>query len=123
MPLVLTYYAKIDEYKRLIMKLLLYFLAFCIWIILAFTITHTCTLHTHTQPVDSSPSPIQNPQQEAYQTRMASSLATNQSAASSLNDQLKRSSLGGSGGGDGGSSDSGSASYQPHHQRLVHRYT
>ncbi len=54
--------------------------------------------------------------------RMASSLATNQSAASSLKDQLKRSSLGGSGGGDGGSSDSASVSCQPHHQRLVHRY-
>ena len=52
--------------------------------------------------------------------RMASSLSTNQSAASSLKDQLKRSSTGGGGGGGGGSesTDGASASYQPHHQRL-----
>ena len=53
--------------------------------------------------------------------RMASSLSTNQSAASSLKDQLKRSSTGGAGGGGGGageSSDGAGASYQPHHQRL-----
>ena len=75
--------------------------------------------HTHTQPVGSSPSPIHNPRQEAYQMRMASSLSTNQSAASSLKDQLKRSSTGGGGGGGGSeSSDGARASYQPHHQRL-----
>ena len=50
--------------------------------------------HSHTQPVGSGPSPIHNPRQEAYQMRMASSLTTNQSAASSLKDQLKRSSFG-----------------------------
>ena len=77
--------------------------------------------HTHAQPVGSSPSPIHNPRQEAYQMRMASSLLTNQSTVSSLKDQLKRSSTGGGGGGGGGgseSSDGARASYQPHHQRL-----
>ena len=92
--------------------------------------THTFT-HFHFQPAGSSPSPIHNPRQEAYQMRMASSsLATNQSAASNLKDQLKRSSLGGGGGqgggggeggGGGGSSDGAGSSYQPHHQRLATR--
>ena len=45
--------------------------------------------------------------------RMASSRATNQSAASSLKDQLKK------GGGGGGSGVGASASYKPHHQRLA----
>ena len=81
----------------------------------AHTHTHTKT-HKHTQPVGSSPSLIHNPRQEAYQMRMASSLATNQSAASSLKDQLKKS-MGGGGG--SGSSDGASASYKPHHQRLA----
>ena len=46
--------------------------------------------------------------------RMSSSLATNQSAASNLKDQLKRSSLG------GGSNDDTSGSNQPLHQRSFH---
>ena len=45
--------------------------------------------------------------------RMTSSLATNQSTATSLKDQLKK------GGGRGGSDDGTSASYKPHHQRLA----
>ena len=43
------------------------------------------------QPIGSSPSPVHNPRQEAYQMRMAStsSLVSNQTAASSLKQQLK----------------------------------
>ena len=45
--------------------------------------------------------------------RVASSLVTNQSAANSLKDQLKK------GRGGGGSGDGASGSYKPHHQRLA----
>ena len=51
--------------------------------------------HIHTpssQAISSTPSPIHNPRQEAYQMRMSatSSLASNQSAATSLKEQLKK---------------------------------
>ena len=52
------------------------------------------------QPLGSSPSPVQNARQEAYQMRQMSSLAANRTAAADLKEWLRE--RGGGGGGGGG---------------------
>ena len=73
--------------------------------------------HIHTpssQAISSTPSPIHNPRQEAYQMRMSatSSLASNQSAATNLKEQLKK-------GPSDKATESSGDSAQPHHQRYI----
>ena len=53
------------------------------------------------QPLGSSPSPVQNARQEAYQMRQMSSLAANRTATADLKEWLREGGAGGGGGGGG----------------------
>ena len=61
------------------------------------------------QPLGSSPSPVQNARQEAYQMRQMSSLAANRTAAADLKEWLRE------GGGGGGGREVAGTSSSPRH--------